>query len=357
MQFSLFFFDGDGSAVGDDHYRLIQDAARFADREGLVAIWTPERHFHAFGGLYPNPALTAASLAMITENVQLRAGSVVLPLHHPVRVAEDWAVVDNLSGGRVAMAAATGWTMDEFILSSEPHGSRRGLMWRSLDEVRRLWRGEAVEFEDAAGRLVEAKTLPRPIQPELPIWITCQSAETFVEAGRLGVNILTSVLGESLDNVAEQIGKYREARSAAGHDPAAGTVSLMMHTFLGDDEETVKRDIREPFREYLKTHYGLLENLAKGMGLDVSLDDFSDDDLSAVLDFGVEGFMRNRSLIGTPEGCLPFVREMESIGIDEVCCLIDFVQDYDVVMASLPHLAGLKKRVDAGAGPTANDAA
>ncbi|MEM9174956.1 MAG: LLM class flavin-dependent oxidoreductase [Myxococcota bacterium] len=357
MQFSLFFFDGDGENVGTDPYRLIQDAARFADREGLAAVWTPERHFHAFGGLYPNPALSAASLAMITERVQLRAGSVVLPLHHPVRVAEDWAVVDNLSGGRVAMAAATGWTMDEFILSSEPHGSRRGLMWRSLDELRRLWRGEAVEFEDAAGRLVEARTLPRPVQPELPIWITCQSAETFVEAGRLGANVLTSVLGETVADVAGQITKYREARSAAGHDPATGCVSLMMHTFLGDDEETVKRDIREPFREYLKTHYGLLENLAKGMGLDVSLDDFSDDDLSAVLDFGVEGFMRNRSLIGTPEGCLPFVREMEALGIDEICCLIDFVQDYDGVMASLPHLAELKKRVDAGADPATHDAA
>ena len=357
MKFSLFFFDGDGSSVGTDHYRLLQDSARFADREGFVAVWTPERHFHAFGGLYPNPALTAAALAMITENLQLRAGSVVLPLHHPVRVAEDWALVDNLSGGRVAMAAATGWTMDEFILSSEPHGSRRGLMWRSLEEVQRLWRGEEVEFEDAAGRLVGARTLPRPIQAELPLWITCQSTETFVEAGRIGANILTSVLGETLEDVAEKIAKYRAARSAAGHDVESGCVSLMMHAFLGEDEEKVKRDIREPFREYLKTHYGLLESLAKGMGLDVGLDDFSDDDLSAVLDFGVEGFMRRRSLIGTPEGCLSFVREMESLGIDEICCLIDFVQDYDVVMASLPHLAELKTRVEAGEGSVPQDVA
>lgn len=346
MKFSLFFFDGDGSHVGKGHYRLMIDSTRFADQNGFTAVWSPERHFHAFGGLYPNPAMTSVALAMVTDNIELRAGSVVLPLHHPVRVAEDWAIVDNLSEGRVGMAVAPGWTMDEFILSREPHGSRRGLMWRNLDELRRLWRGEAVEFEDASGRLVEAKTLPRPLQPELPLWVTCQATETFVEAGRMGANALTSLLGETIEEVAEKIRRYREALVAGGHDPASGTVSVMMHTFLGDDEEKVKDDIREPFCDYLKTHYGLLENLAKGMGLNVSLDDFTDDDLDSLLQFGVEGFMQRRSLIGTPQTCLPFVREMEQLGVDEVCCLIDFVQDYDAVMDALPHLQVLKELAD-----------
>jgi len=346
MKFSLFFFDGDGSSVATDHYRLLIDSTKFADGAGFSAVWTPERHFHAFGGLYPNPAVTSAALAMITENVQLRSGSVVLPLHHPVRVAEDWSVIDNLSNGRAAIAVAPGWTMDEFILSREPHGSRRGLMWRSIDQLRRLWRGEAVEFEDASGRLVEAKTLPRPVQPELPLWITCQATETFIEAGRMGANVLTSLLGETIEEVTEKVRRYREALVANGHEAESGTVSLMMHTFMGDDEEQVKKDIREPFGNYLKTHYGLLENLAKGMGMNVSIDDFSDDDLESLIQFGVEGFMNRRSLIGTAETCLPFVREMESLGIDEVCCLIDFVQDYDLVMSALPYLESLKQMVE-----------
>ena len=107
MKFSLFFFDGDGANVGPNQYRLLIDSAKYADQHGFTAIWTPERHFHAFGGLYPNPSLTSAALSLVTENVQLRSGSVVLPLHHPVRVAEDWAVIDNLSGGR--------WTNSFFL--------------------------------------------------------------------------------------------------------------------------------------------------------------------------------------------------------------------------------------------------
>ncbi len=342
MQFSLFYFDGDGSSNDPQPYRLLLDSARFADENGFVAVWTPERHFHAFGGLYPNPAITAAALAMITRRVQLRAGSVVLPLHHAVRVAEDWAVIDRLSGGRVAVGAASGWTMDEFVLSREPHGARRGVMWRSLDALRRLWRGETVTFEDADGREVEVKTLPRPQQPELPVWVACTSPETFVEAGRRGANALTSLLGDTVEQAADKIGRYREARARAGHDPATGTVSMMLHTYIGDELSRVKDEVRGPFSDYLRTHYGLLENLAKGMGMNVSLKDFSKDDLDSLLRFGVDGFMQGRSLIGTPESCQPFIEQLRAAGVNDVCCLIDFVQDTDAVLRGLPHLARLK---------------
>ncbi|MCP4194290.1 MAG: LLM class flavin-dependent oxidoreductase [Planctomycetaceae bacterium] len=343
MKFSLFFFDGDGAIARPDQYRLLVDCAKFADESDLTAIWTPERHFHAFGGLYPNPSLTSAALSLVTKNIQLRAGSVVLPLHHPVRVAEDWAVIDNLSGGRAAIAVASGWTMDEFILSRNPHGARRSIMWRNLELIQRLWRGESVDFEDATGRSISVKSLPRPVSPELPIWVTCQSTESFIEAGRIGGNILTSLLNGTLDDTLANIVKYRESLANNGHDPNSGTVSLMLHTFLGEDETNVKMDIRKPFGEYLKTHYGLLENLAKGMGIDVSMDDFSDDDLDAILEFGVEGFMNDRSLIGTPKGCCEFVEKISEAGVDELCCLIDFVQDYQSVMNSLPFVKQLSE--------------
>lgn len=342
MKFSLFFFDGDGASPRKNPYRLLLESSQFADENGFTAVWTPERHFHAFGGLYPNPSLTSSALATLTQHIQIRAGSMVLPLHHPVRVAEDWAVIDQLSQGRAALAIASGWTMDEFILSPNPHGSRRTVMWKNLDIIKRLWKGEAIPFEDANGRIVEAKTLPRPLQSSIPIWITCQSTESFVEAGRTGANVLTSLLGGDLNDAAGKIKKYRDAWDKQEHEKPKGTVSLMVHTFLGANEEEVKRDIREPFGAYLKTHYGLLEQLAKGMGLDVSLDDFSDDDLDAILSYGIDGFIEQRSLIGTPDGCLNLVKEFAETGVDELCCLIDFVQDDAGALGSLGYLNQLK---------------
>jgi natural product biosynthesis luciferase-like monooxygenase protein len=338
MEFSLFYFDGDGSVAQSHKYQLLIDSARYADQNGFSAIWTPERHFHAFGGLYPNPALTSAAIAMITQQIQLRAGSVVFPLHDAIRIAEEWAVVDNLSNGRAAVAVASGWTVDDFVLAKDRHANRKANMWAGVAQVQKLWRGEAIAQADATGKEFTVKTLPKPIQPELPLWITCQSNETFIEAGKMGAHVLTSLLTGTLDGLAPKIQLYRDALKRNGHDPQSRTVSLMIHTFLGDEIETVKEKVRRPFCNYLKTHYDLLENLAKGMGMNISLKDFSEDDLDSLLLFGVEGFMKGRSLIGTPESCRPFVAELERAGITELACLIDFVQDYDTIMAGLPYL-------------------
>ena len=105
--FSLFYFGAESSA-NRNKYRLYLESAKFADVNKFEAIWTPERHFHNVGKLYPNPATLSAALSTITTNVKLRAGSVVVPLHDPIRVAEEWAVVDNLSQGRIGIAAASG---------------------------------------------------------------------------------------------------------------------------------------------------------------------------------------------------------------------------------------------------------
>ena len=150
MDFSLFFF-ADGGAAGADGYRLLLESARFADEHGLAAVWTPERHFHPFGGLYPNPAVTGAAVAAVTERIGIRAGSVVAPLHHPLRIAEEWSVVDNLSGGRVGLSFASGWHAVDFVLRPENYAERRTAMLETVDTVRRLWRGETAEFPDGAG--------------------------------------------------------------------------------------------------------------------------------------------------------------------------------------------------------------
>ncbi|WP_413160474.1 LLM class flavin-dependent oxidoreductase [Capilliphycus salinus ALCB114379] len=347
MDFSLFYFDGDGSVAQPNKYQLLIDSAKFADQNGFSALWTPERHFHAFGGLYPNPSLTNAALAMVTERIQLRAGSVVVPLHHPVRIVEEWGVVDNLSNGRVGIAFASGWTMDEFILSRENHANRKANMWRGIKAIQQLWQGEAVDYQDASGKTVQVKTLPKPIQPKLPIWITCQSPETFIEAGKMGANVLTSLLGGTLESIVPKIKLYREALAKKGHNPEEKKVTLMIHTFLGESLNEVKEQVRQPFCDYLKTHYDLLDNLAKSMGLNVSLKTFSEDDLDSLLLFGVEGFMKGRSLIGTPTSCLPFLQQIEQAGINEIACLIDFVPSYKSVMESLIYLKQLREKYHA----------
>src|SRR5206468_8221040 len=112
--FSLMFFGSDEGAAARDKYEMVIAAARYADEHDFTAVWVPERHFTRMGSLYPNPAVLHAALARETKRLRLRAGSVVLPLHNPIRIAEEWAVVDNLSGGRVELSFAPGWNPGDF---------------------------------------------------------------------------------------------------------------------------------------------------------------------------------------------------------------------------------------------------
>ena len=142
IEFGLIFFSSSEAAFSGDKYRLVIESARFADRHGFSSVWIPERHFTKDGWLYPNPAVLQAALARETQQIHLRAGSVVMPLHNPLRVAEEWAMVDNLSGGRVGISFASGWHPNDFALFPENYANRNEAMYRGIQTVQKLWRGE-----------------------------------------------------------------------------------------------------------------------------------------------------------------------------------------------------------------------
>jgi acyl carrier protein len=233
LEFSLFYFSSEEAEFTDDKYRLLIEGAKFADQHDFAAVWIPERHFHSFGGIYPNPSVLGAALAMVTERVRLRAGSVVLPLQNPIRVAEEWSVVDNLSKGRVDLAFARGWNPNDFVLSPETYANRTEALFSGMQTVQKLWRGESISLPNGMGKETEIKVYPLPKQRELSVWMTCSGGkERFIEAGALGVNILTALLFQPIEELAEKIALYRDSRAKHGHDPEAGHVTLMLHTFV-----------------------------------------------------------------------------------------------------------------------------
>ncbi len=344
MRFSLFFFSGNEKMFPDDKYKLIVEGAKFADRHGFHAIYTPERHFHSFGGLYPNPAILGAAIATVTERLLIRAGSVVMPLHHPIRVAEEWSVVDNLSHGRVGISFASGFHTSDFIFFPDAYPNRREIMFDKIDQLRRFWRGEPLSGTSGAGNPVQVRLFPSPVQRDLPIWITCgHTAETFARTGQMGANVLTSLIGLTLDTLRERVVLYREARAKAGYDPAAGQVTIMIHTFVGDDLEAVKEKVRDPFCGYLRSHTELLTSLAKSLHKGFDQESIADADLSELLLMEFERYFHSGSLMGTPETCMAMIHRLKEVGVDEVGCLLDFGVDVGSVMSSLRHLDELRQ--------------
>jgi natural product biosynthesis luciferase-like monooxygenase protein len=362
--FSLFYFASEAAGTGHHAYRLLLEGAKFADTNGFAAIWTPERHFHAFGGLYPNPAISSAALAGITKNVKLRAGSSVAPLHHPVQVAEDWALVDNLSNGRAGMAIASGWQPNDFILRPEAFGPRKDVMLEAVTTMRKLWAGEALPFPGPDGKPVNVEIFPKPMQKPIPLWLTAAgNPETFAAAARLGCGVLTHLLGQTFEEVADKITAYRAAWRSEGH-AGQGHVVLMLHTFVGQDEDQVKQAARGPMKGYLKSAVDLVKRAAWTFPTIVTRADsagvtpqemfekeaLSPHDLDQLLDHAFERYYQTSGLFGTPESARDIVRRVTEIGVDEVACLIDFGIDTDLVLENLPNIKALMDGLQAEGG-------
>jgi natural product biosynthesis luciferase-like monooxygenase protein len=346
MAFSLLFFSGNGETADRDKYRLLLEAAKFADGRGFSAVWVPERHFQAFGGLFPNPSVLGGAIAAVTKRIEIRAGSVVLPLHHPIRVAEEWSVVDNLSGGRVALSFATGYHPGDFVLAPENYSSRREAMFERIETVRKLWRGETAVFPGVDGSAVPVATLPRTIRRELPVWVTSSTnPATWKCAGKHGFNVLSGISGigdRHITDLAQKIALYRAARLEHGHSPEQGVVTLMLHTYIGDTVERVKRLVRDPLAGYLRTFVAQDANLttestrlAAGLG---------EADRDSLISHVLDSLLRGSSLLGSEETCAAAARHFQKLGVNEVACFIDFGLDEQTVLDGLERLDRVRAR-------------
>ncbi len=350
MRFGIMFFAASPSGSAQETYRTMLEAAKQADDGGLTAVWTPERHFDEFGGVFPNPALTSAAIAAVTRRIQLRAGSLISPLHHTVRIAEEWSVVDNLSGGRAAVSFGSGWNTNDFVFHPDRYDNRHEVMREQVETVQRLWSGEPVKLVNGSGRTTEVRLHPRPVQAQLPVWLTSSgNPRTFVHAGAAGANLLTHLIGQDIDQLAEKIALYREARAQNGHPPEDGVVSLMLHTHLHQDAAEAERRSHAPFREYLRSAVVLERKSAISGGtisggLHLPKEEIPADLMEELLDLTYERYLNHGSLIGSPESCVPLVERLARADVDEVACLVDFGLPAQQILDGIAPLTALARR-------------
>jgi len=309
MEFSLYYW-GNDDGVGRDKYRTLLEGAQFGDKHGFCAVWTPERHFHAFGGPYPNPSVTGAAVAAVTQNLAVRAGSCVAPLHHTARIAEEWAVIDNITNGKTGLAIASGWQPDDFVLRPENTPPKnKPAMFEQIRDLRKLWAGEEVAFPRENGEMHSVLTQPRPVSKKLNIWVTTAgNPATWKEAGANGCNVLTHLLGQSVDEVGEKIKIYHAALPWA-------------------------------FPAFKKP-----EGVDNAFQLD--LGSLNDEELEGILDFAFERYFNESGLFGTIEDAMARVAQVKEIGVTEVACLIDYGIDIDHVLEGLKPLAEVVKQAN-----------
>jgi natural product biosynthesis luciferase-like monooxygenase protein len=241
-------------------------------------------------------------------------------------------------------------------------------MYEDIESVRRLWRGEKLPFKNGNAKDISVGTLPRPIQKEIPVWVTAAGTqETFETAGRIGANLLTHLLGQTFKEVGEKVSAYRAAWEKAGH-PGRGIVTLMLHTFVGDDDAKVKETVRGPMKDYLKSAVGLIKEAAWSFPtfkqrLDqgtFSTDALSQEEMDALLEHSFERYYATSGLFGTVDSALRIASDVQRLDVDEIACLIDFGVPTNEVLSHLPLLGEVVARLrrpssDVGHAETVGD--
>jgi alkanesulfonate monooxygenase SsuD/methylene tetrahydromethanopterin reductase-like flavin-dependent oxidoreductase (luciferase family) len=225
---------------GHDLYRGAIDLAVEAERLGADAVWASEHHFFADGYL-PQPLTLLAAIAARTRRVRLGTAIVIGPLHHPIDIAEQAAVIDLISNGRVTLGLGAGYVADEFAAFGADIERRYTVNDGRVRELRAL--------------LDEGGVTPAPVQRPFPIWLGYQGPKGARRAGRLGCGLL------SLDP--ELVEPYRAGLTEGGHDPASARMMGLIGIIVADDPDATFERLLPHICHQLNTYR---EAAAKGTG-------------------------------------------------------------------------------------------
>jgi len=293
-------------AAGRDRYAEVLELARVAEESRLSTVWVAEHHFHA-GGVCPSPPVLLAALAARTRTIGLGAMVSVLPFHDPIEVAEEYAMVDRLSGGRLRLGVGSGYIPMEFEGFGVDPSSKRERFDRAYEILLAGLRGEPVRPSDDADR-PSTRLNVRPVQaPHPPISIAVQRREAlpFVARRGVGVALIPYATVSGIDELAGQIREYRS------HLPTgtAGRVAVAVHLYAGVQLDLARRSLQRYLDSRRATQSSFYEAKVR-----------RDPSQASAASIEAAGF----AVFGSPTSVVERLDAFRSAGVDELLGIVDF---------------------------------
>lgn len=300
------------------YYGELLENAQFAEELGFDSFWIAEHHFHEYGAV-PSPAVWMAAAATRTRKIRLGVGVSVLPFHNPITVAEEYAMVDVLSGGRLDFGVGSGYLKYEFAGHDVALEEKHARFDEALEVIEQAWSGERFSYRGRFNRVDDVQVQVQPLQkPRPPILIATLRHEAAREVGARGYPVLTIPYAQStgLDQLTQMTGEFREAWKAAGHgDPSKPVLGCALHTYVGGGAAEIAAHAKPAVARYVRTRV-----YATSRPYEV---------------------LQEKHLIacGNPETVTGVLREYERAGFNMVLCIMDFGgMDHKAVMKSIERL-------------------
>ena len=305
-----------------ERYQEMIDQVRLADELGYRRVWITCHHFTDFSR--PSNLVVAAHLAARTQRIRLGIGVAVLPLEHPLRVLEDAAVVDHLSGGRVDLGIGRGIQPEAFAGFDIPMDEATGRFEEAAEIIRRAWGNERFSYDGHYWSIPELTVLPRPLQkPHPPIWQVGVSPGSITRAATSGFH---GLIGSYMNTLAEVESDVRLWYNGLRDDERTGTRPLLAHNelvYVADTDEQAAREAEEGAMWYSRSAGKTWKGDVRDLGLPDSYDHWRG--LSArVATLDWPNLLHNRSLIGSPATVAEKIELLRSWGVDELIAFTSF---------------------------------
>ena len=237
-----------------DRYRETIEQIIFADELGFDIAWLAELHFFQPFSIMPAPLQIAVAAAQRTRRIRFGTGVTLLPFHHPLRVAEEAAVADILTGGRLELGVGRGTIAVHFRGYGVPRDESRERFEESLAIIRQAWLDERLTYQGRFYQIADIAVAPRPLQkPHPPIRIAANSPDTAQFAGSHGYNVMAASPINPLPRFYEHIANYREARAKAGLDPAEGDIAGLFFCSTAESHAQVRAEYEPSVMHYFRT--------------------------------------------------------------------------------------------------------
>lgn len=306
-----------------DPNQMIKDLAEqciYAEDLGFNSVWVPEHHFSVLGVL-PSPSVFLSYVAAKTKRVQLAPATVLLPASHPIRMAEEYALLDLLSDGRAIFSAGRGYDKREYDVFEIDFNNSREIFFEQLDIIKKAWTQPTISYEGKHYNFPEVQLTPTPVQyPHPPIYVAAFSEPSILKAAEMGENVIFAPFAATMvfGSVANAVNTFKEESAKHGFQGKQAKCSFFLNVVDTPEQELETKE------RMLKYFTGLVPAFPGDPETAPPHIRYFVDIVEKLKNMQIEDLSENSIIVGDAEYVTRKLKEIEEAGIEEVIIYFDF---------------------------------